>query len=109
LVAGVSPVQWPAVSTTVGQIGVPEHRNLPASVVNRTTPTLVRHLIALPAGDRRGRLGGDHDKQQADEERCVSAPSSNSAHRKITRSMSAPATGATSHHTRMAWPASEVR
>ena len=37
----VSPVQWPAVSTTVGEISVPEQRNRPASVVNRTTPTLV--------------------------------------------------------------------
>src|SRR4051794_15985566 len=37
----VSPVQWPAVSTTVGEISVPEHRKRPDSVVNRMTPTLV--------------------------------------------------------------------
>ena len=36
-----SPVQWPAVSTTVGEISVPEQRNRPSSVVNRTRPTFV--------------------------------------------------------------------
>src|SRR5689334_2801567 len=45
----VSPVQWPAVSTTVGEISVPEHRNRPASVVNRMSPTLVCTVSRCPS------------------------------------------------------------
>src|SRR3954447_25219080 len=45
----VSPVQWPAVSTTVGEISVPEHRKRPDSVVNRMTPTLVCTVSRWPS------------------------------------------------------------
>ena len=40
VVAGPS-VQWPAVSTTVGEISVPVQRNLPSAVVKRTSPTFL--------------------------------------------------------------------
>ncbi len=45
----MSPVQWPAVSTTVGEISVPEQRNRPVSVVNRMTPTLVCTVSRCPS------------------------------------------------------------
>ena len=70
LVAGlspVSPVQWPAVSTTVGEISVPEQRNRPVLGGEPDDADVGVDLIALPAGDRPGRLRGDHhadDKQQ---------------------------------------------
>src|SRR3954447_13144734 len=52
LVAGwapSSPVQWPAVSTTVGEMRVPEQRNRPSDVVNRMTPTLVWTVSRCPS------------------------------------------------------------
>src|SRR4051795_9737635 len=46
-VAGPS-VQCPAVSTTVWEISVPEQRNLPSAVVNRTTPTFLCRVSVSP-------------------------------------------------------------
>ena len=46
-VAGPS-VQCPAVRTTVGEIRVPEQRNRPSVVVNRTSPTFVCTVSGVP-------------------------------------------------------------
>src|SRR4029453_6537933 len=53
LVAGPS-VQWPAVSTTVGEIRVPEQRNLPAvhTEYNNGPPWASPQPVRRPAGDR---------------------------------------------------------
>ena len=41
-------VQWPAVSTTRREISVPEQRNRPSTVVNRTRPTFVWTVSGVP-------------------------------------------------------------
>jgi hypothetical protein len=63
-VAGPS-VQCPAVSTTVGEIRVPEHLNLPTpGMVKRTKPTFVWTVVSRTTGDSQDRRGGNEHRDR---------------------------------------------